>query len=144
MVISISNISVTRWMKCVSTTISSLPNAVGSMYVSQYFNGGSKEEALEMVGEIRFQFDQMLRDTDWMDEATKSKAIDKANSMVTHIGYPQEILDMEKLTKLYSGLELNADDFYGNALRTTMFGTSYAFSKLRDKVRNEYDDKFRK
>jgi len=123
-----------RWMKCVSTTISSLPNAVGSMYVSQYFNGGSKEEALEMVGEIRFQFDQMLRDTDWMDEATKSKAIDKANSMVTHIGYPQEILDMEKLTKLYSGLELNADDFYGNALRTTMFGTSYAFSKLRDKV----------
>ena len=69
-----------------------------------------------------------------MDEVTKTKAIDKANSMATHIGYPQELLDMGKLTQLYSGLELNADDFYGNALRTTMFGTSYAFSKLREKV----------
>ena len=36
--------------------------------------------------------------------------------------------------QLYSGLELTDKDYFGNALRTTLFGTNYAFSKLREKV----------
>ena len=123
-----------RWMKCVSTTISSLPNAVGSLYVKQYFNGNSKAEAMEMVQEIRREFNLMLHEVDWMDAATKAAAIEKAEAMVTHIGYPPELLDMSKLDDLYKGLQLNANDYYGNALRSTMFGTNYAFSKLRESV----------
>ena len=123
-----------RWMKCVSTTISSLPNAVGSLYVKQYFNGNSKAEAMEMVQEIRREFNLMLHEVDWMDAATKAAAIEKAEAMVTHIGYPPELLDMSKLDDLYKGLQLNANDYYGNALRSTMFGTNYAFSKLREAV----------
>ena len=121
-------------MKCVSTTTSSLPNAVGSLYVRQYFNGNSKTQAEEMVTGIRAQFLKMLGAVDWMDDNTKAAAIHKAEAMVTHIGYPPELVAMQKLTALYSGLELNPDDFYGNALRTTIFGTSYAFSKLRERV----------
>ena len=123
-----------RWMKCVSTTISSLPNAVGSLYVKQYFNGNSKAEAMEMVQEIRREFNLMLHEVDWMDAATKAAAIEKAEAMVTHIGYPPELLDMSKLDDLYKGLQLNSNDYYGNALRSTMFGTNYAFSKLREAV----------
>ena len=37
-------------------------------------------------------------------------------------------------SQLYSGLELSDNDYFGNALRTTLFGTNYAFSKLREKV----------
>ena len=36
--------------------------------------------------------------------------------------------------QLYSGLELTDNDYFGNALKTTLFGTNYAFSKLREKV----------
>lgn len=123
-----------RWMKCVSTTTSSLPNAVGSLYVRQYFNGNSKTEAEEMVNGIREQFLKMLSNVDWMDDSTKAAAIHKAEAMTTHIGYPPELVDMQKLSDLYSGLEMNKNDFFGNALRTTIFGTNYAFSKLREKV----------
>ena len=37
-------------------------------------------------------------------------------------------------SQLYSGLELSDNDYFGNDLRTTLFGTNYAFSKLREKV----------
>ena len=87
-----------------------------------------------MVQEIRREFNLMLHEVDWMDAATKAAAIEKAEAMVTHIGYPPELLDMSKLDDLYKGLQLNANDYYGNALRSTMFGTNYAFSKLREAV----------
>jgi hypothetical protein len=41
---------------------------------------------------------------------------------------------MKKLTELYEGLELNETTYLGNALNMTMFGTNYAFSKLREQV----------
>ncbi len=51
-----------------------------------------------------------------------------------HIGYPPELLHASKLNDLYSGLDVNEHDYLGNALNMTVFGTNYAFSKLREKV----------
>ena len=123
-----------RWVKCVSTVTSSLPNAVGALYVSRHFTGDSNSEAHDMVSEIRAQFGKMLREVDWMDPVTRAAAMDKAEAMTTHIGYPPQLLEMNKLGQLYTGLKLNSDDYFGNALRTTMFGTNYAFSKLRQSI----------
>eukprot|EP00092_Neocalanus_flemingeri_P037441 GFUD01040769.1.p1 GENE.GFUD01040769.1~~GFUD01040769.1.p1 ORF type:complete len:795 (-),score=190.06 GFUD01040769.1:142-2526(-) len=123
-----------RWKKCVGAATGSLSNAVGSLYVSKYFDEKSKTTALEMVTEIRSQFESILDQVDWMDDSTKAKAKVKAQGMVEHIGYPPELLDMKKLEDLYDGLELGSDDYFGNALNMTMFGTNYAFSKLREKV----------
>ncbi len=69
-----------------------------------------------------------------MDERTKRRAKEKANGIVEHIGYPSELLSVDKLNELYSGLELNSTHYLGNALNMTVFGTNYAFSKLREKV----------
>ena len=71
---------------------------------------------------------------DWMDELTKAKAREKAASIVEHIGYPSELMDVQKLEDLYAGLDLNSTHYLGNALNMTVFGTNYAFSKLREKV----------
>jgi len=123
-----------RWRKCVSAASGSLANAVGSLYVQKYFDENSKATALGMVKEIRKQFEIVIDEVDWMDDRTKEKAKMKAQGMVAHIGYPPELLDMKKLEGLYDGLELSENDYFGNALRTTIFGTNYAFSKLREKV----------
>jgi len=123
-----------RWKKCVAAAAGSLANAVGSLYVTKYFNEDSKATALEMVSEIRKQFEILLDEVDWMDEQTKKKARVKARGMVEHIGYPPELLEMAKLDELYSGLELSNSNYLGNALNMTVFGTNYAFSKLREKV----------
>jgi len=123
-----------RWRKCVGAASGSLANAVGSLYVTKYFNEDSKAEALMMVSEIRRQFERLLDEVDWMDEDTKRQARVKAQGMVEHIGYPSELLDQSKLEDLYAGLELSPNAYLGNALNMTVFGTNYAFSKLREKV----------
>merc|ERR1719183_789099 len=87
-----------------------------------------------MVSEIRRQFERLLDEVDWMDEDTKRQARVKAQGMVEHIGYPSELLEMSKLEDLYAGLELSPNAYLRNALNMTVFGTNYAFSKLREKV----------
>ena len=87
-----------------------------------------------MVQDIRREFDNILNEIDWMDKVTRTKAKKKADGIVEHIGYPSELLDVKKLEDLYVGLELNSSHYLGNALNITFFATSYAFSKLRERV----------
>ena len=103
--------------------------------MQKYFKENSKKAALEMVQDIRQEFDSILRYIDWMDEGTKERAKRKADGIVEHIGYPSELLDVSKLEDLYLGLEINSTHYLGNALNITFFATSYAFSKLREKVK---------
>lgn len=105
------------------------------MYVQKHFKEDSKQAALEMVADIRREFDSILDEIDWMDPRTKKRAKAKAAGIVEHIGYPPELLNAQKLNDLYEGLELNSTHYLGNALNMTVFGTNYAFSKLREKVR---------
>ena len=65
---------------------------MGSLYVTKYFKEDSKAAALEMVSEIRHQFERLLDEVDWMDEQTKAQARVKARGMVEHIGYPSELM----------------------------------------------------
>jgi len=123
-----------RWSECVGKTTSSLSVAVGSLYVRNYFDEDSRKIALELVEEIRKEFLNIVDENDWMDKETKGKAVAKANSIVAHIGYPEEILDMKKLDELYSGLEIFESDYFGNGNRIRKFGTNYSFSKLRQRV----------
>ena len=123
-----------RWKICVGAATGSLGAAVGSLYVSKYFQEKSKVAAEDMVTEIRKEFMRMLGEVEWMDNSTKESAKVKANAMVEHIGYPSELKDMKKLEGLYEGLELSADDYFGNGLNISTFGTNYAFSKLREKI----------
>ena len=123
-----------RWRTCVGAAKGSLSNAVGALYVKKHFKEDSKKAALEMVSDIRAEFDQMLKEIDWMDPGTKARAKKKADNIVEHIGYPPELLDTKKLEELYDGLELNSTHYLGNALNMTVFGTNYAFSQLREKV----------
>ena len=123
-----------RWNKCVRETTGSLGVAVGSLYVRNYFDEDSRKIALDLVEEIRKEFLNIVDENTWMDEETKGKAEAKANSIVAHIGYPEELLDMDKIEELYAGLELVENDYFGNGNRLAKFGTDYSFSKLRQKV----------
>ena len=62
-----------RWRTCVGAAKGSLANAVGAMYVREYFREDSKIAALEMVHDIRSEFDTMIEHIDWMDDLTKSR-----------------------------------------------------------------------
>jgi len=123
-----------RWEECTELVSGSFGNAVGAMYVREYFEEEARQSAKSMVKDIRDVFDEILGELEWMDEETRIRAKEKAASMATHIAYPDELLDDNKLTKLYTKLELDSEDYLGNALNLTIFGTNYAFKKLREAV----------
>lgn len=79
-----------------------MPILAGALYVRKYFDQDSKKHALEMVHYIKEAFAESLRELDWMDEKTCQSALDKAEAMTLHIGYPDEILDDKRLAKYYS------------------------------------------
>ncbi|XP_035430447.1 neprilysin-2 isoform X1 [Spodoptera frugiperda] len=123
-----------RWKECADTTSVSMSIAVGALYIRKYFNENSKANALEMVNDIRQQFRKTLNEVDWMDEKTRQAALEKADSMASHIAYPSEMLDNDKLAKFYDGLEMSSDKLMESVLNLTLFGTEYLFGKLREPV----------
>ena len=100
----------------------------------KHFKDDAKSNALEMVKGIHDEFLAILGKVDWMDEETRMAALDKAKAMTTHIGYPDEIMDNAKLEEYYKDLEINPDTYLESVLNMNVFGTDYAFNKLRKPV----------
>lgn len=78
-----------------------LPIVTGAIYVRKYFHVDAKLNALEMVKYIKDQFKDSLASLDWMDEKTRKSALDKANTIVDHIAYPDELLEDEKIIEFF-------------------------------------------
>ncbi|XP_053650118.2 neprilysin-2 isoform X3 [Cherax quadricarinatus] len=123
-----------RWKECMGSVSGSLAHAVGSMYARAFFKEDAKAAADEMVRYIRAEFDNIIMSLDWMDEATRVRAMEKARAITPHIAYPPELLMDDKLTGLYQGLEISNGDLLENMRNMTVFGTDYSFKRLREEV----------
>lgn len=123
-----------RWKECIDISAGSLSIASGALYVRKYFNEEARQNAKEMVADIRAEFQDILKNVDWMDDETRQNALDKAKSMSTHIAYPDELLDDNKLEEFYDGLELDPDQYMRSILNLTLFGTRFSFKRLRQPV----------
>lgn len=123
-----------RWKECVDVTAGSMSLAVGSQYIRKFFDEASKKSALELVQRIRKEMYKILNTVDWMDDATRMSALDKAKSMTAHIAYPDELLDNNKLVEFYTGFEVNNGSYLEAIMNITKFATDYSFGRLRDPV----------
>ncbi|CAH1130598.1 unnamed protein product [Ceutorhynchus assimilis] len=123
-----------RWKECIDVSAGSMSIAAGALYVRKYFNEEARQNAKEMVADIRFEFEDILKKVDWMDEKTRQNALDKAKSMSTHIAYPDEMLDDNKLIEFYGDLELDENKYLPSILNLTLFGTRFSFKRLRSPV----------
>jgi membrane metallo-endopeptidase-like protein 1 len=123
-----------RWKECIDISAGSLSIAAGALYVRKYFNEQARQNALEMVADIRAEFQDILKQVDWMDEETKKNALDKAKSMSTHIAYPDELMNDRKLEEFYGDLELDENYYLRSILNLTLFGTRFSFKRLRQPV----------
>lgn len=112
----------------------SLSIAVGALYVRKHFQQDAKKNALEMVGGIRKEFEKILKEVPWMDDMTREAALNKVKAMTTHIGYPDEIMDDSKIEGYYQNLDIDPNNYLSSVLNMNVFGTDYAFNKLRKPV----------
>jgi putative endopeptidase len=116
-----------RWKRCSSGVDNSLGEALGEVYVSQYFPGDSKAKTLEMVHDIESAMDHDLDTLDWMSAETKVRAKEKLHAVADKIGYPEHWRDYSKLT-------VAPDDAFGNAQRATAFENDRELNKIGQPV----------
>ena len=69
-----------------------------------------------------------------MDEETRMRALDKAKSMINLVGYPEELLDDNKLDEFYDKLEVKDDDYFQSYLNINTFKLDEEFDRLRKPV----------
>ena len=112
-----------RWKRCSGDVNSELGEALGQVYVSEYFAGDSKKKTLEMVTDIENAMDRDIDALDWMSAATKVKAKEKLHAVANKIGYPDHWRDYSKLT-------IAPDDAMANTLRASAFENDRQLHKI--------------
>ncbi|XP_015794800.1 neprilysin-2-like [Tetranychus urticae] len=66
-----------------------------------------------------------------MDANTTQRAREKANAIVSYIGYPDELLNNSKVGELYTNLSLVERSYFTNVQNLRKWSTDFAFNKLR-------------
>ncbi len=112
-----------RWKRAVDNTSGTLGEAVGKLYVTQYFPPAAKAKADELVKNIIAAMDVRLSKLSWMDPKTKAEARDKLASFTAKIGYPDKWRD-------YSALDVVRGDALGNARRSSRFEYQRQLDKI--------------
>lgn len=116
-----------RWKRAVDIVDGSLGEAVGQMYVKQYFPPAAKERMVNLVKNLQTSLAQRIAALPWMGDSTKAMAKDKLSAFYVKIGYPDKWRD-------YSGLDVQKDSYYANIVRSNRFDHAYNFGKAGKKV----------
>jgi putative endopeptidase len=112
-----------RWKRCSNSVNGALGEALGKVYVEQYFAGDSKKKMVQMVSDIEAAMDRDIDQIDWMSDATKARAKEKLRGVANKIGYPDKWRD-------YSKLEIKPDDALGNQERAEAFENDRQLNKI--------------
>ncbi|CAG0902422.1 unnamed protein product [Cyprideis torosa] len=123
-----------RWKECMGFVCGVFGNAIGALYVRKLFSPATKTQAADMVKHLRLEFDSVLDGLNWMDPVTKARAKKKATQMITHVAYPEELLDDRKLKSLYRGLTIHPNNFFLNVVKTGLYSFDYSLRHLRERV----------
>lgn len=112
-----------RWNRGVALVDSQLGEVLAQEYVRLHFPASSKAQMEALVGNIRDAMTERLKTLDWMSEPTREQALYKMSKFGVKIGYPDK-------WRSYDGLELKADDLYGNVERSSAFEWAYKRGKI--------------
>jgi len=112
-----------RWKRVLNTIESNMGMALGESYVEKTFPPEAKQRAEKLVTNLRTALKARIQKLDWMSDATKAKAIEKWDSFMPKIGYPDEWRD-------WSGLAIGRDSYIGNVLAATKFNHDWHMAKI--------------
>jgi len=114
---------------CFSKVSSIMSMAISKFFVEKNFSKDEKEEAKEMIENIKEMMIERIPKMEWLDDETRPHAIEKVLKMKDRIGYPDEAMDSKKIYQRYENIEINnmfdlniegLSITYGNALKMNL------------------------
>ena len=103
-----------RWKRAVNTMNGALGEALGQVYVAEYFPPAYKARMVQLVDNLLKTYATSIDGLTWMGPATKAAAHEKLSKYTIKIGYPDQWRD-------YGALQVRAGDPVGNAIRAASF-----------------------
>jgi putative endopeptidase len=111
-----------RWKRCTNRVDGELGEALGQVYVTQYFPPAEKERTLQMTLAIEQAMEKDIDALEWMSPETKVRAKEKLHGVMNKIGYPDRWRD-------YTKLDIVRGDALGNQIR------AHEFEHARDQAK---------
>ncbi|MES2014436.1 MAG: M13 family metallopeptidase [Patescibacteria group bacterium] len=115
------------WRRSLSAVNGSLGEALGRLYVAKHFSKAAKKKVNAIVDDLFVAYRERIKALDWMSPKTKKRALVKLRTMTRKLAYPDR-------WKSYKSLVIEADDYFGNALRVAEFHHRKQLRKLRRPV----------
>ncbi|OQR66184.1 membrane metallo-endopeptidase 1-like [Tropilaelaps mercedesae] len=120
-----------RWEQCMGSLALSFEYSLSNLYVKNFFDKDSKDSALFLVNYLTNEFLNIIENVDWMDNVTRKRAIDKAKTIVPHIGYPAELMNDTLITDHYKNITMKPDEYFINVMKLKKWSTDYLLGQLR-------------
>jgi len=122
-----------RWKRVLDAEEEAIGEALGQLFVREYFNENAKKRYTNMVEGIRTSFKARIEKLDWMTDSTKQKALFKLSRVREKVGYPDKWKD-------FSALKIDRGPFVLNVMRGNQWWNQYNLNKLGKPVdRDEWD-----
>jgi len=117
-----------RWMRAVKFASDALRDEVGKLYVARYFPPHYKAEMNKLVANLVAVMGERIDELEWMQPQTKARAKKKLQGITVRVGYPDQ-------WRAYDGLEMRADDRFGNRVRASQFDFRYVMQRASEPAR---------
>ncbi|CAG5129964.1 unnamed protein product, partial [Candidula unifasciata] len=125
-----------RWQKCLSSTSSAFWKGMSKQFVARTFSETAKNYMMEMIGNLKTSFHQILEESAWMAPPTKQAAFKKLAAMASKIGYPDTNFTNKEIETMYQHYTMQEDNYYPNerlAEELTRIEFAASFRKPVDK-----------
>ena len=116
-----------RWKRSIRLVDGTLSDAVGQMYVKQYFPPEAKERMINLVKNLQTALGERIDQQTWMSDETKAKAHEKLDAFHVKVGYPDKWRD-------YTALDIDTTNLWNNMKRATAFEYDYMLAKANKPV----------
>jgi putative endopeptidase len=121
-----------RWKRILDAEEQAMGEALGQLFVKEYFNETAKARYVKMVEDIRDAYKERIANLGWMSDSTKQKAYAKLAKISKKVGYPDKWRD-------FSSLKIDRGPFVLNMQRAREWWFNVGISKLGKPVdRNEW------
>lgn len=116
------------WRECVDVLRKNLPFAIGAIYVKKHFNAEAKASIEVMYRNIKEEFETLITDAEWVDESTREKLLNKLQSLVPLIAYPNDIgFDEQAIENFYDGIKIDKDQYLRNLFQLRVIDADNKF-----------------
>jgi len=122
-----------RWKRVLDTEERAMGEALGQLFVKEYFNEKAKKRYSDLVEAIRDAYRERIKNLAWMSDSTKQKALDKLAKITKKVGYPDKWKD-------FSAMKIGNVPFVVNVQNANAWWFDFDINKLGKPVdRTEWD-----